>query len=297
MENNSTEPLQHIQGTVEALLFVNERPITLEQIKRTLVTVSPTEIKAAIAALNDGYQARHAGITIEEIAGGYQMLSNPSYVSYIRRFYKTKHKEKLSKPALETLAIIAYKQPVTRADVELIRGVNSDGIVANLLDKELIKLAGRKDVPGRPFLYATTKQFLEYFGLKSLDNLPNLAELEALQKNRDDDLADAQIVDGIPPEELPLNDLERQKQAAIAKAEAAAPASDRHTAPEPGEPIQELEELDHSGLEEADVPRNESGEDTVDQINEPAEQEAEPVGASTEQTPSTEYESDEPRQS
>ena len=85
----------------EALLFVNERPITLEQIKRTLVTVSPTEIKAIIAALNEGYTARDAGITIEEIAGGYQMLSNPSYVSYIRKFYKTKHKEKLSKAALE----------------------------------------------------------------------------------------------------------------------------------------------------------------------------------------------------
>lgn len=297
MENNSTEPLQHIQGTVEALLFVNERPITLEQIKRTLVTVSPTEIKAAIAALNEGYQERHAGITIEEIAGGYQMLSNPGYVSYIRKFYKTKHKEKLSKPALETLAIIAYKQPVTRADVELIRGVNSDGIVANLLDKELIKLAGRKDVPGRPFLYATTKQFLEYFGLKSLDNLPNLAELEALQKNRDDDLADAQQSEGIPAEELPLNDLERQKQAAIAKAEASATQDEPLPSPESGEPIQELDELDHSGQEEHAAAENPSAAEETAETDVQAETEAEPVGASTEQAAPAEYETDEPRQS
>src|SRR3989338_9017752 len=111
---------------------------------------------------------------VVEIAGGYQMLSSPAYVSYIRDFYKTKHKEKLSKPALETLAIIAYKQPVTRTDVELIRGVNSDGVIAHLLTKELVKPVGRKDVPGRQFLYGTTRQFLEYFGLKSLEDLPPL---------------------------------------------------------------------------------------------------------------------------
>ena len=126
---------------------------------------------------------------------------------------------------------------MTRADVELIRGVNSDGIVANLLDKELIKLAGRKDVPGRPFLYSTTKQFLEYFGLKSLDNLPNLAELEALQRNREDDLEEAQQQEGVPEEHLPINDLERQKQVAIAKAEEQDDGQDATPSVDSGEPI------------------------------------------------------------
>lgn len=294
MDNNSSEPLQHIKGAVEALLFVNERPITLEQIKRTLVSVSPSEIKAAIAALNEGYRDREAGMTIEEIAGGYQMLSNPIYVSYIRKFYKTKHKEKLSKPALETLAIVAYKQPVTRGDIELIRGVNSDGIVANLLDKELLKLAGRKDVPGRPFLYATTKQFLEYFGLKSLDNLPNLAELEALQRNRDKELADEEEgSDGIPSDALPMNDLEKQKQVAIAKAEG-----------EAAEAMEELDKLDNMGSEENTEVSQEPipEESTVEQMDIEAnvEQETvaiESVGAATDSGSIEERESDEPRQS
>ncbi len=294
MENNSNEPLQHIQGAVEALLFVNERPITLEQIKRTLVTVSPTEIKAAIAALNDRYRECEAGITIEEIAGGYQMLSNPSYVSYIRKFYKTKHKEKLSKASLETLAIVAYKQPVTRADVELIRGVNSDGIVANLLDKELIKLAGRKDVPGRPFLYATTKQFLEYFGLKSLDNLPNLAELEALQKTRDDDWEEGQDQEGIPADQLPINDLERQKQAAIAKAEGDVEEAGTPESGENTEPVQELQDLDHSAAEETVPPAVD--EEMLPGDTELSQDDTEPVGVPADGGPAQERESDEPRQ-
>jgi len=178
--NDADDQLRHIKGVVEALLFVNEKPVTLEQIKKVLETVKGAEIKKAIEALQADYDAKESGIMIIEIAGGYQMLSNPVYASYLRSFYKTKHKEKLSKPALESMAIIAYKQPVTRADIELIRGVNSDGVVAHLLNKDLIKLSGRKDVPGRPFVYGTTKQFLEYFGLKSLEDLPTLEEFAAL---------------------------------------------------------------------------------------------------------------------
>ncbi|MBN1869349.1 MAG: SMC-Scp complex subunit ScpB [Candidatus Omnitrophica bacterium] len=179
--NTIDESLQHVQGVIESLLFVNESPVTLEQIKKVLETVSPADIKKAILNLQSGYETRKSGVMIVEIAGGYQMLSNPAYASYLRSFYKTKHKEKLSKPALESMAIIAYKQPVTRLDIELIRGVNSDGVIAHLLSKELIKVVGRKDVPGRPFVYGTTKQFLEYFGLKSLDDLPTLEEFPTLQ--------------------------------------------------------------------------------------------------------------------
>lgn len=173
--------LQHIKGAIESLLFVNEKPVTLDQIKKVLETVGAADIKNVIVSLQNDYEAKRSGIMIIEIAGGYQMLSNPIYASYLRNFYQTKHKEKLSRPALESMAIIAYKQPVTRTDVELIRGVNSDGVVAHLLDKELIKVVGRKDVPGRPYMYGTTKQFLEYFGLKSLDDLPALEEFPALQ--------------------------------------------------------------------------------------------------------------------
>ncbi len=178
---DSNEQLQHIKGVIESLLFVNERPVMWDQIKKVLDTVGNADIKKAILDLQDEHEERRSGMMIVEIAGGYQMLSNPTYASYLRNFYKTKHKEKLSKPSLESMAIIAYKQPVTRSDIELIRGVNSDGVVAHLLSKELIKVIGRKDVPGRPYLYGTTKQFLEYFGLKSLDDLPTLEEFPTLQ--------------------------------------------------------------------------------------------------------------------
>lgn len=182
---------QYIKNVVETLLFVQEKPVTIDQLKGAIDTAGAVEIKKAIKALMDEYEEKDGGMTIVELAGGYQMRTNPQYASYVKEFYKTKHKDKLSKPALETLAIIAYKQPVTRADVELIRGVNSDGVVVHLINKELIKVAGRKDVPGRPFMYGTTKQFLEYFGLKSLDYLPKLEEFPSLlgdeEKEMDED--------------------------------------------------------------------------------------------------------------
>lgn len=172
--------VNHVRGVIEAILFVNEKPVTLEQIRKVLDTVALAEIKRVVHEIKDEFEARNNGVNVVEIAGGYQMLTNPLFASYVRDFYKTKHKEKLSKPALETLAIVAYKQPVSRTDIETIRGVNSDGIVVNLIEKELIKIVGRKDVPGRPFLYGTTKQFLDYFGLKSLDDLPRLEEFPDL---------------------------------------------------------------------------------------------------------------------
>jgi len=180
-QGTELQEINHVRGVVEAILFVNEKPVTLEQIKKVIDTVGLADIKRTLQEMQAEFEKRKNGMMIVEIAGGYQMLSNPLYASYVRDFYKTKHKEKLSKPALETLAIIAYKQPVSRADVETIRGVNSDGVVVHLIEKELIKIVGRKDVPGKPYLYGTTKQFLEYFGLKSLQDLPKLEEFPDLQ--------------------------------------------------------------------------------------------------------------------
>ena len=181
MENNTIDQNEYLKGAVEALLFVSDKPVSLEQLKTSLETVGIPEIRKILQTLTDEHNSRQSGFIVAEIAGGYQMLSNPSYASYVRSFFKTKQKEKLSKPALETLAIIAYRQPVTRAEIEVIRGVNSDGTVTHLLDKELIKVVGRKDIPGKPYLYGTTKQFLEYFGLKSLTDMPKLEEFPAMQ--------------------------------------------------------------------------------------------------------------------
>ena len=172
----------YIRSIVEAILFTTEKPVMLDQIKDIIEGAQAAEIREVIDALKKEYADQKRGFIVVEIAGGYQILTNPDFAMYVKKFYRTKHKEKLSKPALETLAIIAYKQPVSRLDIELIRGVNSDGVVVHLLSKELIKIAGRKDVPGRPYLYGTTKQFLEYFGLKSLEDLPKLEDFSSLQE-------------------------------------------------------------------------------------------------------------------
>lgn len=172
----------YIQGAVEALLFVSDKPVTIEELKEAIGDVEGRALRQALEELKAKYENEKRGMVIMEIAGGYQMLSSSEYANAIRTFYRTQKKEKLSKPALESLAIIAYKQPVTRLEVELIRGVNSDGVVNHLLEKSLIKITGRKDVPGKPFLYGTTKEFLEYFGLRSLDDLPKLEEFASLEE-------------------------------------------------------------------------------------------------------------------
>ncbi len=170
----------HLKGAVEALLFVSEKPVMIEQIKDAIAGSGAVEIKAVLQQLKVDYDHSPRGMSVVEIAGGWQMLSSPGFAEYIREFYKTRHKEKLSRAGLEVLAIIAYKQPVSRTDVEVIRGVNSDGTVMHLLNKGLIKIAGRKEVPGRPYVYATTALFLEYFGLRSLEDLPKLEDFPAL---------------------------------------------------------------------------------------------------------------------
>lgn len=177
--------LDYTKGIVESILFVSDKPVTVEQFRQVMEEISADEIQGIIQSLKEEYAQKVGGMVITEIAGGYQMLTNPSHAWHIRNFYKTRTKEKLSRPSLETLAIIAYKQPVSRADIELVRGVNSDGVMAHLLAKALVKIVGRKEVPGRPFLYGTTKEFLEYFGLRSLEDLPKIEEFPLLSTGGD----------------------------------------------------------------------------------------------------------------
>lgn len=177
-----TSANEYLKGVIEAILFISEKPVTIEQFNEVLQESvgGGIDVKKLVEELREEYETKQRGMVVVEIAGGYQMLSSQHYASYVRNFLKTKVKEKLSRPALETLAIVAYKQPVSRGDVELVRGVNSDGVVLHLLNKSLIKIVGKKDVPGRPFLYGTTKLFLEYFGLKSLRDLPKLEDVSLL---------------------------------------------------------------------------------------------------------------------
>ncbi len=176
-----TSANEYLKGAIEALLFISEKPVALEHIAEVMQEgVGAVDVRKLVEELREEYESKQRGMVIVEIAGGYQMLSSSHYVSFVRNFLKTKVKEKLSRPALEALAIVAYKQPVSRGDIELVRGVNSDGVALHLLDKGLIKIVGKKDGPGRPYLYGTSKLFLEYFGLKSLRDLPKLEDVSLL---------------------------------------------------------------------------------------------------------------------
>ncbi len=165
---------------IEALIFSSDSPLSVQRLKEILPDFSPKELKTAIEFLNDHYQKSGRSFEIKEIAGGYQMFTLPEYATYLEQLYQGKQKSRLTQKALETLAIIAYKQPITKHEIEDIRGVNADGVVKNLISRDLITISGRAQAPGSPFLYKTTRQFLDYFGLSTLDDLPKLKEFEEL---------------------------------------------------------------------------------------------------------------------
>jgi len=171
MDNNTKKAL------LEAILFVAGEPITVQRLQQ-VTGLSSGEITRFLAELIKDYRDRNGGIQIVQVAEGYQMVTNPALGNYLKRFISDERKIKLSEAALETLAIIAYRQPITKAEIEQIRGVSSDGVIKNLLERRLIKVVGRKDVPGRPRLYGTTREFLQFFGLKDLSELPPMRELE-----------------------------------------------------------------------------------------------------------------------
>ncbi|MBP1675031.1 MAG: scpB [Bacteroidetes bacterium] len=164
------------KSLIEALLFVSGDPVTLSVLKTT-TDMPENEITQLLNELIMEYKQKDSGVLIIEIANGYQMVTNPLYSQWLKKFTNTNTSNRLSVPSLETLAIIAYKQPIIKAELEQIRGVNSDGVIKTLLDKRLIKIMGRKEVPGKPLLYGTTLEFLQYFGIKDLTELPTLKEL------------------------------------------------------------------------------------------------------------------------
>lgn len=166
---------------IEALLFASERPLGLAEIKEVLDETNTDLLKEFIVKLNQEYQATGRSFEILEVAGGFQLATSREFSPWLKKLYKSRLRERLTRPSLETLAIIAYRQPVTKPEIEGIRGVNVDGVVTTLLDKGLIKILGRKETVGRPLIYGTTGQFLEHFGLASLDNLPRLEELTQVE--------------------------------------------------------------------------------------------------------------------
>ena len=172
--------MEDIKNIIESLLFVAEAPLNLDQFKKAIPEADTRTIKNAILALIEEYESRNGGFFIHEVAGGYQFRTKPEYKEWIRRMFQPKP-PKLSKPAMETLAIIAYRQPLLRSEIEHIRGVNSGNTLRILLERKLIRVLGRREIPGRPLVYATTNKFLETFDLKDLKDLPSLAEIGDLE--------------------------------------------------------------------------------------------------------------------
>ena len=166
-----------VESVVEAVLFASDEPLAVERLAN-IVGTSVKQIRRNVKNLNDKYEANNNAFRIEQIAGGYQMLTLSSYNHWLQKLLRARSESKLSPAALETLAIIAYKQPVIRADIEAIRGVVVGEIVRGLMYKGLVKIVGRAEVLGRPMLYGTTKKFLEVFGLNSLKDLPKIEELK-----------------------------------------------------------------------------------------------------------------------
>ena len=179
--------MDRLKPLIEALIFASDQPLSTARIATLIDDVPRADITAALRELVAEYNSQSRGIYIEEVAGGWQIRTKPEYAPWIRRLFKL-GPQKISRAALEVLSIVAYKQPITRAEIENIRGVDCAGVIKTLLEKNLIRIAGRKDAPGRPAMYGTTKEFLEVFGLKELSALPTLKEIEELEKTIKEEL-------------------------------------------------------------------------------------------------------------
>jgi segregation and condensation protein B len=172
--------IEELSGILEALLFMAADPLPINRIVSLLGTVPRPEVQEALIRLKEDYTRAGRGLHLVEFAGGYRLVTKPDYAPWIKRLEKVKAPAKLSRSALESLAIIAYKQPIVRAEIEQIRGVETSGVLRTLLERKLVRIVGRKEEPGRPIMYGTTKFFLEHFGLRDLSQLPPLREFKEL---------------------------------------------------------------------------------------------------------------------
>ncbi len=174
------EQVKHI---IEAMLFVSDKPLFVNEIKGVLEDADVRQVKDTLAELAKEYEDTNRAFRIKEMAGGYQIVTNTALASWLKKLYKTSGADRLTGPSLETLAIVAYKQPASKPEIEAIRGVNVDGVLKTLVEKSLVRIVGRRETVGRPILYGTTSEFLQYFGLNSLEELPKLEEFNITEKD------------------------------------------------------------------------------------------------------------------
>lgn len=189
-ETAAAEPLPDapLRAILEAILFACEEPVTAEDLASILGEDRRSAIEAALADLTKTYDDPQTGLRVRRIAGGFRITTDPRLAPFVREMVRWRNRRRLSRAALETLALVAYKQPITAPEIQEIRGVNPSSILASLLDHRMVRILGRKKVVGKPFLYGTTQEFLVRFGLDSIDDLPSMEEFDQLLKT--EELAD-----------------------------------------------------------------------------------------------------------
>ncbi|MFZ5802993.1 MAG: SMC-Scp complex subunit ScpB [Candidatus Omnitrophota bacterium] len=197
---------ENLRQVLEAILYASGKPVTVQELKKVIRGFSARDIEEGFRALQADYAAANRAYEVLEIAGGFELATKKEYAPWMIKLELQKKIRQATQSALETLAILAYKQPITRAEIEELRGVDSSGVLTTLIERGFIKIVGKKEVLGRPFLYGTTEKFLEHFGLNTLKDLPNIEEIKTLVETavkKDELLGRPQIVD-IPPE-MPQN--------------------------------------------------------------------------------------------
>jgi segregation and condensation protein B len=167
------------KAVIEALLFASSKPLSIDNLSEASGT-DKAGVRVVLESLQEEYSSDSRGFSLEEVAGGFQLRSDPRFSDQIGKLYAARSRRRMTRSSLESLAIIAYRQPVTRAEVESIRGVDSGAVLKTLLSLSMIRILGRKEAPGRPILYGTTREFLEYFGLRDIESLPTLEEVTEL---------------------------------------------------------------------------------------------------------------------
>lgn len=236
---SSTNILPELKEIIGALLFAGKEPLTVQQIRKVLLNtaetekgpaadfaqVSPADIRAAVDTFALELEQAHLGFVVTEVAKGFRLENKSSCGPWLREFLNKGKASRLSHPALETLAIIAYRQPVTRSEIEAVRGVAVDAIVKNLLELQLIKVVGRSEMPGRPWLFGTTQQFLLHFGIREIADLPNIEELKKMKASAEADAKkNVEISPVAEAQQLPLQDA--GKKSAVEDAEDGVDADD-----------------------------------------------------------------------
>jgi len=206
LDDEPVLPPQEVRAILEALIFASPQPLTPHEIAKVLDNVAKETWQAAIEELKVEYARDGRGLQLVEVAGGYQITTRPEYNDWIRDLVDPQRPTRLSIPALETLAVIAYKQPVTLPEIIELRGVKSAGVIKTLLEKRLVRIAGRKEVVGRPMLYRTTKEFLLHFGLNDLSELPQIEDFAEVLGEEVDVAGLRKAIDAPTPVSAPLSE-------------------------------------------------------------------------------------------